>query len=52
MSARCPSCGTVYTNDAKFCTKDGTRLVYAPGSAPGAVSPYGPPAQQPAPGGE
>ena len=51
MSARCPSCGTVYTNDAKFCTKDGTRLVYAPGSAPGAVSPYGPPAQQPAPGG-
>ena len=23
---RCPSCGTTYGPDAKFCTKDGTRL--------------------------
>ena len=23
---RCPSCGTTYLDDAKFCTKDGTRL--------------------------
>jgi serine/threonine protein kinase len=23
---RCPSCGTTYADDAKFCTKDGTRL--------------------------
>lgn len=26
MSMRCPSCGTQYADDAKFCTKDGTRL--------------------------
>lgn len=26
MSMRCPSCGTQYAADAKFCTKDGTRL--------------------------
>ncbi|HKG90663.1 MAG TPA: serine/threonine-protein kinase [Gemmatimonadaceae bacterium] len=31
----------MYTNDAKFCTKDGTRLVYAPGTMAGAVSPFG-----------
>ena len=26
MSMRCPSCGTQYADDAKFCTKDVTRL--------------------------
>ncbi|MBA4071513.1 MAG: serine/threonine protein kinase [Gemmatimonas sp.] len=26
MSMRCPSCGAQYADDAKFCTKDGTRL--------------------------
>ncbi|MBM3908032.1 MAG: protein kinase [Gemmatimonadetes bacterium] len=26
MSMRCPACGTQYADDAKFCTKDGTRL--------------------------
>ena len=26
MSMRCPSCGTQTADDAKFCTKDGTRL--------------------------
>ncbi|HEY3288375.1 MAG TPA: serine/threonine-protein kinase [Gemmatimonadaceae bacterium] len=26
MSMRCPSCGTQYGDDAKFCTRDGTRL--------------------------
>src|SRR5438045_1736759 len=24
---RCPSCGTSYPDDARFCTRDGTRLV-------------------------
>ena len=26
MSMRCPACGTMYPDDAKFCTKDGGRL--------------------------
>src|SRR6185295_11524410 len=30
---RCPSCGTTYPDDARFCTRDGTRLVGSPGSA-------------------
>ena len=30
MSTRCPSCGTVYADDVKFCDKDGTKLL--PGS--------------------
>jgi serine/threonine-protein kinase len=36
MSMRCPACGTQYADDAKFCTKDGTRLqpVAAPAPAP------------------
>lgn len=25
--SRCPSCGTQYPDDARFCTKDGTRLI-------------------------
>jgi serine/threonine-protein kinase len=29
---RCPACGTTYPAEAKFCTRDGTRLV--PGAAP------------------
>ncbi|NUQ21739.1 MAG: protein kinase [Gemmatimonadaceae bacterium] len=27
---RCPTCGATYADDARFCTKDGTRLVPAP----------------------
>ena len=27
MSMRCPACGTLYPDDAKFCTKDGGRLL-------------------------
>lgn len=30
---RCPTCGTQYANDARFCTKDGTKLIAMPGSA-------------------
>ncbi|MHB1097488.1 MAG: protein kinase domain-containing protein [Gemmatimonadaceae bacterium] len=36
MSMRCPSCGTHYADDAKFCTKDGTRL-QAQGAPPPAA---------------
>ena len=35
MSMRCPTCGTIYGDDAKFCTKDGGRLMpYGAGAAP------------------
>ncbi|MBI2406979.1 MAG: protein kinase [Gemmatimonadetes bacterium] len=33
MSMRCPSCGTQYADDAKFCTRDGTRLIAPPSAA-------------------
>ena len=32
---RCPSCGTQYPDDARFCTKDGTRLISGMTPAPG-----------------
>lgn len=31
MAMRCPSCGTEYADDARFCTKDGTRLATSEG---------------------
>ncbi len=35
MSMRCPTCGTIYADDAKFCTKDGGRLLpHGSGSVP------------------
>jgi eukaryotic-like serine/threonine-protein kinase len=34
---RCPSCGTTYPDDARFCTRDGTRLLTPAGDA--AVTP-------------
>lgn len=41
MSMRCPACGTMYANDSKFCTRDGTRLVASPAAnaAPGSFQP-------------
>src|SRR5581483_4937409 len=30
--SRCPTCGKTYSDDAKFCTRDGTRL-FTPGDA-------------------
>ncbi|MEP6620279.1 MAG: serine/threonine-protein kinase [bacterium] len=30
---RCPSCGTKYTDEAKFCTRDGSKLIPLPGDA-------------------
>jgi len=34
---RCPKCGTPYPGDAKFCTKDGSKLVPAAAGAAGAA---------------
>jgi len=34
---RCPTCGTTYPDDARFCTRDGTRLLTPAGTA--AVTP-------------
>jgi serine/threonine-protein kinase len=47
--SRCPTCGTQYPDDARFCTKDGTRLLMAtppvgmptPSRPTAAVSPRG-----------
>jgi serine/threonine protein kinase len=38
MSTRCPTCGTIYADDAKFCTKDGGRLL-PHGAGAGAMAP-------------
>ena len=47
MSARCPSCQTIYADDAKFCPRDGTKLERA---APSPASPpFIPPAGAPPP---
>jgi len=35
---RCPSCGTTYADDARFCTRDGTRLL-TPSGAPALTPP-------------
>lgn len=34
MSMRCPTCGTMYGDEAKFCTRDGTRLIAFQAGAP------------------
>ena len=41
---KCPTCGTEYGPDARFCTRDGTRL----GAPPAAPLPAAPPAAPPA----
>jgi serine/threonine protein kinase len=35
---RCPTCGTTYADNSKFCTKDGTKLIPAGGQNPMMVS--------------
>jgi ribosomal protein L7Ae-like RNA K-turn-binding protein len=49
MSTRCPTCGTVYGDDAKFCTKDGGRLMPFGGAvaSPMTPQPGAPPAAAP-----
>jgi serine/threonine-protein kinase len=43
MPTRCPTCGTQYADDARFCTRDGSRLVIlgaaTPDPAPAAADP-------------
>ena len=34
MTNKCPACGTAYPDDAKFCTRDGTRLLAGAATAP------------------
>ncbi|MEY2732978.1 MAG: hypothetical protein RL340_37, partial [Gemmatimonadota bacterium] len=29
MTMRCPTCGGIYGGDARFCTRDGSRLIAA-----------------------
>ena len=38
MSMRCPACGTIYGDDAKFCTRDGSRLQAMGVAAPATAS--------------
>jgi serine/threonine protein kinase len=45
---RCPTCGTEYGSDARFCTRDGTRLG-APVAPPIAATPAPPAAAPPPP---
>lgn len=45
MSMRCPTCGTIYGDDARFCTRDGGRLLSHGTGAP--LTPT-PPVSQPA----
>ncbi|MBX9929093.1 MAG: serine/threonine protein kinase [Gemmatimonadaceae bacterium] len=46
MSMRCPACGSIYGDEAKFCTRDGTRL-QASERAPTATAPAGTPGAPP-----
>ncbi|HEX7981429.1 MAG TPA: serine/threonine-protein kinase [Gemmatimonadaceae bacterium] len=32
---RCPACGKVYGDEARFCTRDGSKLIAVPASPPG-----------------
>lgn len=47
MSQRCTACGTVYGDDAKFCPKDGTRLLTFGGATPIVEAPSAPRATTP-----
>ena len=46
---RCPTCGTLYPDGARFCTRDGSRLSQLMGAAPAAPAPVAPAATPPAP---
>jgi eukaryotic-like serine/threonine-protein kinase len=39
MSVRCPACGTSYSDSARFCARDGTRLAGATAAPPDSGSP-------------
>ena len=42
--SRCPSCGTSYPDDARFCTRDGSKLLTAPMTNAGVDAPAKAPA--------
>lgn len=42
MGMRCPTCGTMYGDEARFCTRDGTRLAAFPAPAAAGGAPAGP----------
>jgi serine/threonine-protein kinase len=44
---RCPSCGATYGAEAKFCTKDGTRLVAPAPVIDGRTGSFAPPSKAP-----
>jgi len=48
MSSRCPTCQTTYSDDARFCSRDGTKLVAIvnPEASP-ATPPFSPPSPPP-----
>jgi serine/threonine protein kinase len=46
---RCPACGTQYADEARFCTKDGSKLIPMPGSAAATPSLAPSPFSQPTP---
>ena len=48
MSTRCPSCQSVYADDARFCPKDGTKLASV-AQETAAPTPHAPPFIPPAP---
>jgi serine/threonine-protein kinase len=41
MSMRCPTCGTMFGDEAKFCTRDGTRLLAVAAAPASPASPAG-----------
>jgi serine/threonine protein kinase len=46
MSMRCPACGASYPAEARFCTRDGTRLQDASAPPPAPPPPAAPPSPQ------
>jgi serine/threonine protein kinase len=46
---RCPACGAQYTDDARFCTKDGSKLIAMPGSTAPVVGAPGSQVSMPTP---
>ena len=50
MSMRCPTCGSMYGDEARFCTRDGTKLLaFQPGGAAAARAAPAAPSALPAP---
>ena len=46
---RCPACGMQYADEARFCTKDGSKLIAMPGAPGGGAPAAGSPFSMPTP---